>query len=74
MEEFLKFSEIVISIALILIVLVQNKNVTLNLTDMSSWMWEITKRWAEKVIQNITIVLGVLFVLNSLALYFIIKI
>jgi protein translocase SecG subunit len=54
---------------LIAIVLIQNKNITLNLSDMSWGMWEITKRWPEKVIQNITIVLGVLFVLNSLALY-----
>jgi preprotein translocase subunit SecG len=54
---------------MIFVVLVQNKNVTLNLTDMSWWMWEITKRWPEKVMQNATITLGVLFILNSLALY-----
>jgi protein translocase SecG subunit len=69
MFEFLKFFEVIIAVLLIFIILVQNKAVTLNLTDMSSGMWEITKRWPEKVIQNITIVLGVLFILNSLALY-----
>lgn len=69
MIDVLKFSEIVIAVLLIAIVLIQNKNITLNLSDMSWGMWEITKRWPEKVIQNITIVLGVLFVLNSLALY-----
>jgi protein translocase SecG subunit len=67
--DFLIFTEIIISILLVFIVLVQNKNVSLNLSTMSSWMTEITKRWPEKVLQNITIVLGVLFTLNSLALY-----
>jgi protein translocase SecG subunit len=70
MLDILKFSEVIISVILIFVILLQNKNVTLNLTDMSSWMWEITKRWPEKVIENITITLGVLFILNSLALYF----
>jgi protein translocase SecG subunit len=69
MLDIFKFSEIIISMLLIFIVLVQNKNVTLNLSDMSWWMWEVTKRWPEKVMQNATIVLGVLFILNSLALY-----
>jgi protein translocase SecG subunit len=68
MLEFLKFSEIVISILLIFIILIQNKNVSLNLTSMSGWMWTITKRWPEKIIHNITIILWVLFILNSLTL------
>jgi protein translocase SecG subunit len=71
MLDILKFSEVIIAIFMIFVVLIQNKNVTLNLTDMSWWMWEITKRWPEKVMQNVTIILGVLFVLNSLALYLI---
>jgi preprotein translocase subunit SecG len=36
---------------------------------MSGWMWENTKRWAEKVLHNITTTLWVLFIINSLALY-----
>lgn len=69
MFDILKFSEIVIAILLIVVVLVQNKNVSLNLSDMSNWMWEVTKRWPEKILQNATIILWVLFVLNSLALF-----
>ena len=69
MLEILKFTEIVIAILLIFFVLIQNKNVSLNLTSMSSWMWEITKRWPEKVLHNITILLWTLFILNSIALY-----
>mgnify|MGYP001765450810 FL=1 len=69
MLDILKFSEIIIAILLIFIVLIQNKNVSLNLSDMSSWMWEITKRGPEKILQNATIVLWVLFVINSIALF-----
>ena len=41
MLDILKFSEIIIAILLIFVVLIQNKNVSLNLSDMSSWMGEI---------------------------------
>lgn len=73
MFEFLKYTEIVISVLLIFSVLIQNKNVTLSLSDMSGWMWEITKRWPEKILQNLTIILWVFFILNSLALYLLSK-
>ncbi len=69
MLDILKFSEIIIAILLIFVVLIQNKNVSLNLSDMSSWMGEITKRGPEKILQNATIVLWVLFVINSIALF-----
>jgi preprotein translocase subunit SecG len=36
---------------------------------MSGWMGENVKRWPEKVLQNTTIVLWTLFILNSIALY-----
>lgn len=72
MIDILKFSEIIIAIMLIFVVLIQNKNVTLNLTDMSGWMGQATKRWPEKILHNGTIILGTLFVLNSLALYLIV--
>lgn len=68
MVDFLKLTELVISILLVFVILVQNKNVSLNLSSMSGWMWEITKRWPEKIMHNITIVLWVLFILNSLIL------
>lgn len=69
MIDMLKFTEIFISVLLIFFILVQNKNVSLNLSSMSGGMWEVTKRWPEKVLHNITIVLWVLFILNSVALY-----
>ena len=69
MLDMLKFAEIFIAILLIFFVLIQNKNVSLNLSSMSWGMWEVTKRWAEKVLHNITIALWALFILNSIALY-----
>lgn len=69
MLDILKFSEIIIAILLIFVVLVQNKNVSLNLSDMSWGMGEVTKRGPEKILQNTTIVLWVLFVINSTALF-----
>lgn len=68
MVEVLTFSEIIVSILLIFLVLIQNKNSNLNLTSMSGWMWTITKRWPEKIMFNTTIVLWTLFILNSLFL------
>lgn len=65
----LKILEIIISVLLVFIVLIQNKNVSLNLSTMGSGMWEITKRWPEKILQNITIVLATIFILNSILLY-----
>lgn len=71
MLEILKISEIVLSILVIFIVLIQNKNVSLNLSNMSGWMAPIQKRWPEKILQNTTIILWVLWILNSLLLIFI---
>lgn len=61
--------EIILSILLIAVVLIQNKNVSLNLSTMSGGMGAITKRGPEKVLHNLTIVLGALFILNSIALF-----
>ncbi len=69
MENILQYSEVIIAVLLSLIVLIQNKNVNLNLASMSGWMWTITRRWPEKVLYNITILLWTLFILNSIALY-----
>jgi len=73
MLDILKFWEIIISILLIFVILIQNKNVSLNLASMSWWMWAVTKRWPEKIIHNTTIVLWTLFVLNSLLLFLLSK-
>jgi len=69
MTDMLKFAEIIITVLLIFFILIQNKNVSLNLASMSGWMGKNTKRWPEKVLHNTTIALWILFTLNSLALY-----
>ena len=61
--------EIIISILLVIVVLLQNKNVSLNLSSMSGDMWEITKRWPEKILQNTTIILWAAFIINSILLF-----
>ncbi len=69
MLNFLQYTEVTIAILLCLIVLVQSKNVSLNLSTMAGWMDTITKRWPEKILQNATIILGALFIINSILLY-----
>ena len=73
MIEALKILEIITSILLVLIILVQNKNVTLSLASMSGWMGEVTKRWPEKIMHNFTVGLWIIFILNSLALFILSK-
>jgi len=65
----MQVAEIVLAIMLIAVILIQNKNVSLNLSSMSGGMGTITKRGPEKVLHNITIILGGLFILNSLLLF-----
>jgi len=69
MLDTLSFIEVIVAILLVFIVLIQNKNVSLNLSSMSGWMGEITKRWPEKILHNATIILWVVFIANSLALF-----
>lgn len=71
MLETLKIAEIIISVLLVLVILIQNKNVSLNLSSMAWWMTPIQKRGPEKVLQNTTIVLWVLFVVTSILLAFV---
>ena len=65
----LLISEVIICILLVFSILIQNKNVSLNLTSMSSGPGKSTKRGPEKILHNASTILGVLFVLNSLALF-----
>ena len=69
--EIIKTLEVIIAILLIAVVLIQNKNVALNLSTMWGGMWEVTKRGPEKILHNATIILGVAFIINSVALYLI---
>ncbi len=65
----LHVTEIIISITLIFTVLVQNKNVTLNIASMAGGMGPVSKRGPDKVLQNATIALGILFTVNSILLF-----
>lgn len=69
MFAFLQVLEIIVAILLIFVVLIQSKNVSLNLTSMSGGMGAVTKRGPEKILHNATIIMGVIFILNSLALF-----
>jgi len=69
MLEALKILEVIIAILLIFMILIQSKNVSLNLATMGGGMGTVSKRGAEKVLHNSTVVLGVLFIVNSLALF-----
>ncbi len=69
MLQILQYLEITVAILLSLVVLVQSKNASLDLTSMSGGMDTITKRWPEKILQNATIILGTLFIINSILLY-----
>lgn len=71
MSESLQITITIISILLIFVILIQNKNVSLNLSSMGWGMWPVTKRWAEKVLHNATIVLWILFICNALAFFLI---
>ncbi len=73
MLDSLKVVEVIISVLLIFVILVQNKNVSLNLSSMSWGMWEVTKRWPEKIMHNTTIILWIAFIVNSLVLFLISK-
>jgi len=68
--EIIKILEIIIAVLLIAVVLIQNKNVALNLSTMSGGMGEVSKRGPEKILHNATIVLGAAFIINSLILLF----
>ena len=61
--------EIIIAILLTIVILLQNKNVSLNLSSMSGNNWSITKRGPEKILQNTTIILGATFIIVAILLF-----
>lgn len=69
MTEYLKIFEVIIAILLIFVVLIQNKSVSLNLTNMSWGMNQVKKRGPEKVLHIATIVLWTIFVITAIALF-----
>lgn len=72
MLTFLKYFQLIVSVLLILAILMQNKTAGLS-GAMSSTpaSFHSTRRGAEKVIFNATIVLTVLFVLGAVAFIFV---
>ncbi len=69
MSEYLTIAEVIIWVLLIATILIQNKQVALNLTSMGGGMGEVTKRGADKVLHNATIFLGSLFLIISILLF-----
>ncbi len=69
MTEYLKIFEVIVSLLLIFVILIQNKSVSLNLTNMSGGMNQVKKRWPEKVLHIATIILGIIFVLVAITLF-----
>jgi len=67
--QYLTMAEVLIWILLTAVILIQNKNVSLNLTSMGSWMGEVTRRGPEKVLHNTTVLLWTLFIIISIVLF-----
>ena len=70
MLEILKITQIVISLLLAFIILIQPKKSGLSLTNFwSESAWKHEKRGPEKILHNATIIFWVLFIINSIALF-----
>lgn len=71
MQTFLSVTQVVISILLSIAILTQQRGSGLSATFGGSGGFYTSKRGAEKVLSQATIVLAVLFVANSLAFLFV---
>jgi len=71
MHTALKYFQLIISILLIVSILIQKRGAGLSDTFGGSNTIYTTKRGAEKVVFNATIILAVLFVLSSIAFLFV---
>ncbi len=71
MEKVLIFTQVTISILLILLIIMQNKDGGLSAVMGGGESFQATKRGAEKVIFHATVVLAGLFMLNALAFIFV---
>jgi len=61
----LKIIEIIASVILVILILLQQKSSGLSLTTFSENFWKFERRWPEKVLYNATILVWVIFVLNT---------
>lgn len=71
MQAFLLFLQVVLSVLLVLAILSQNRGTGLSATFGGDGGFHTSKRGAEKFLSNATIVLAVLFLLNSIAFLFV---
>lgn len=61
----IKIIEIIVSILLVVLILLQRKNSGLSLTTFSENFGKFERRWPEKFIYNLTAVLAIIFVVNT---------
>lgn len=71
MVTVLKIAQMILSILLALVILIQHKQASLSITNFGGEAAKYERRGPEKTLHITTIVLGVLFILNAIA-YFII--
>lgn len=69
MMQILMIIQVIVSVLLVFVILIQNKSVSLNLASMWGGMDAVVKRWPEKVLHNATIVLGTCFIVSSVILF-----
>lgn len=67
----ISYLQVIISVLLAVAVLVQNRGTGLSATFGGAGGFHASKRGAEKVLSQATVILAVLFVLNSLAFLFV---
>jgi protein translocase SecG subunit len=70
MQTFLMVVQVILSILLALVILTQNRGTGLSATFGGEGGFHASKRGAEKVLSTATVVLAVLFLVNSVAFMF----
>lgn len=65
----LKIIELIASVLLVFLILVQQKSTWLSLTTFSESFWKFERRWPEKVLHMATIFVWAIFIFNTF-LYF----
>ncbi|MDX9970936.1 MAG: preprotein translocase subunit SecG [Candidatus Gracilibacteria bacterium] len=71
MKTALSIIQILLSMSLIAVILLQQRSEGLSATFGGSGGFHVAKRGAEKILFNVTLVISVLFIVNSLAFLFV---
>lgn len=66
MDRILLITHVVISVLLVMVIMMQNKDAGLSAVMGGGEGFKATKRGPEKILFRITVVLGILFLLNGL--------